>query len=134
MAPFFDSWAWGQASSGPLFNPAPDLNNASEAARRIYDAQWQPFFGQLHHSHLYRVQGRPALWMYNASTLKPTSEMGSTLQLLKAKCRAEFGFTPFVLLDVAFAGAGWQDGYFHCQGGEEQRHSFHYSHVCGAVD
>ena len=113
VAAFFDSYAWGEASAGPLFNPAPDLNNATDAAARIYTVLWQPFFRQLNASYLYRVSGRPAVYMYNAGTLKPASKMAATLQLLKAQCQAEFNFTPFVSLDIAFAGGGWQDAYFH---------------------
>ena len=111
VAPFFDSWEWGRAPAP--WSPAPNLTQPDDAAATIYRLQWQPFFRQVNHSHLYHIHGRPALWMYNAGTLKPGDRMGDTLALMKGQFEREFGVQPYVLLDIGFDGGGVQDNVFH---------------------
>ena len=111
VAPFFDSWQWGRAPAP--WSPAPNLTDPIDAAATIYRLQWQPFFRQINHTHLYHIHGRPALWMYNAGTLRPGNLMGDTLALMKAKFESEFGVSPYVLLDIGFDGTGVQDNVFH---------------------
>jgi hypothetical protein len=109
---FNDTWAWGNAAGGTLMNPAPSLSDTNEAAQRIYTVEWQPFFQGISPSHWYTVDGQPLIYFYNAGTLTPTTGFNAVLAQMKQMCQAEFGVTPFVVVDRGFGTAPSGNGQF----------------------
>ena len=112
IAAFFDSWAWGQRQFGPAWYPAPNLTDTETAAERIYTQLILPFFSAVNASYLYRIDGRPALWLYNAGTLRPASAMGTVIAAIRRRFVRDFLIQPFVVLDTGFGQHDEADGQF----------------------
>ena len=109
---FADTWAWGEAAGGPLMNPAPDLSDTADAAQRIYSVQWKPFFQQISKPHWYTVNGAPIIYFYNAGTLVPTSGASAVIGRMKQLFQADFGVTPFVVVDTGYGPTTTGDATF----------------------
>jgi hypothetical protein len=108
---FTDTWAWGQPYWGKFMQPIPDLNNLLDAAQRIYQAEWKPFFGGISNRHWYRVNGRPLIYFYNAGTLA-RSKVPDLIDRMKVLFEADFGIVPFVVLDRGYQAPHPVDGQF----------------------
>jgi hypothetical protein len=109
---FNDTWMWGNPAGGTLMNPAPSLSNTVPTAQEIYDVEWKPFFSGISKAHWYLVNGQPLIYFYNAGTLTPTSGFNAVLAQMKALFQADFGVTPFVIVDRGFGAAASGDGQF----------------------
>jgi hypothetical protein len=109
---FNDTWAWGNAAGGPLMNPAPDLSNTDAAAQQIYSVEWKPFFSAISKPHWYTVNGAPLIYFYNAGTLLPTSGASAVIAQMKALFQADFGVTPFVVVDRGYGATTSGDAQF----------------------
>jgi hypothetical protein len=107
---FNDTWAWGRA--GPLMTPAPNLADTEASAQRIYAVQWRPFFSGIAQPHWYTVQGEPLVYFYNAGTLGPAAGLSAVLARMKQLFQADFGVTPFVVVDRGFGATASGDGSF----------------------
>jgi hypothetical protein len=112
VALFNDTWAWGRAGSGTLMNPAPSLADTETAAQRIYGVEWKPFFGGISPPHWYTVNGQPLIYFYNAGTLAPATGLSAVLARMKQLFQADFGITPFVVVDRGFGATASGDGTF----------------------
>lgn len=99
---FNDTWAWGNPAGGPLMNPAPNLANTDAAASQIYNVEWKPFFSAISKPHWYTVNGAPLIYFYNAGTLLPTSGASAVIAQMKSLFLADFGVTPFVVVDRGY--------------------------------
>jgi hypothetical protein len=106
---FDDTSAWGAG-----LGPAPSLTDTQAAATAIYQKQWQPFFKTITQSHWYTVKGtnKPLIYFYNAGTLQPASGMNAVLGAMKTMFMADFGVTPYVVLDTGYGTASSADGTF----------------------
>jgi hypothetical protein len=109
---FNDTWAWGKAAGGPTMNPAPNLANTDAAAAQIYAVQWKPFFGAISKPHWYTVNGAPLIYFYNAGTLAPASGASAVIAKMKALFLADFGVTPFVVVDRGYGATTSGDAQF----------------------
>jgi hypothetical protein len=107
---FNDTWAWGNPAGGALMNPAPSLSATDATAQRIYSVEWKPFFQGISRPHWYTVNGEPLIYFYNAGTLSPTSGFNAVLAQMKALFQADFGVTPFVVVDRGFGAASNGNG------------------------
>jgi hypothetical protein len=106
IALFDDTWSWGQASSPAPFRTRPDLNDTEGAAQAIYQAKWKPFYTQLDRQFWYQFRDRPLIYFYNAGTLRPLAVSAAVVARMKELFAADFGVTPFVVVDTAY----FQDG------------------------
>jgi hypothetical protein len=93
-------------------NPAPDLSVTESAAQRIYAVEWKPFFGGISRPHWYTVGGAPLIYFYNAGTLAPITGLSAVLARMKQLFQADFGVTPFVVVDRGFGTTTSGDGQF----------------------
>ncbi len=109
---FNDTWAWGESAGGSLMNPAPSLSDTSDAAQRLYDVEWKPFFSAISKPHWYTVNGAPLIYFYNAGTLTPTSGASAVVARLKTLFAADFGVTPFVVVDRGYGNTASADAMF----------------------
>jgi hypothetical protein len=109
---FNDTWAWGKPAGGALMNPAPDLSVTETAAQRIYSVEWKPFFGGISRPHWYTVGGAPLVYFYNAGTLTPGTGLSAVLARMKQLFQADFGVTPFVVVDRGYGATASGDGQF----------------------
>jgi hypothetical protein len=109
---FNDTWAWGKPYWGNLMQPAPDLSNTEAAAQRIYAVQWKPFFGGIAPAHWYRIGGQPLVYFYNAGTLAPKAGAGAVIARMKQLFQADFGVTPFVVVDHGYGPTPSADAQF----------------------
>ncbi len=99
---FDDTWAWGHAKSGAPWSLAPDLADTDRSAKILYESKWKPYFSKVSPEYWYRISGRPVIYFYNAGTLKPANKAATVLARMKALFTADFGVTPFVVVDDAF--------------------------------
>jgi Domain of unknown function (DUF5010) len=109
---FNDTWAWGEPAGGTLMNPAPSLSDTDDAAQRIYAVEWKPFFSAVSPPHWYTVNGAPLIYFYNAGTLVPTSGASAVIAEMKQLFEADFGVTPFVVVDTGYGATTSGDGQF----------------------
>jgi hypothetical protein len=105
---FDDTWTWGQQEFGgvdvfrDVWKKKPDLMDPDQAAKKIYELKWKPFFSQIDKKHWYRFDGRPFIYFYNAGTLQPATRAAATIAKLKQLFKNDFGEEPFVDVDIAF--------------------------------
>jgi Domain of unknown function (DUF5010) len=109
---FNDTWAWGEPAGGSLMNPAPNLSDTDDAAQRIYAVEWKPFFSQVSQPHWYTVNGAPLIYFYNAGTLVPISGASAVIAEMKQLFQADFGVTPFVVVDSGYGPTTSGDAQF----------------------
>jgi hypothetical protein len=102
IALFDDTWTWGQPYFGEFWKQKPDLKDAEQAARTLYEAKWKPFYQQIDKRHWYRFKGRPFIYFYNSGTLEPRERSAAVLAKMKARFHADFGEEPFVDVDGAY--------------------------------
>ena len=102
IALFDDPWAWGQPSSPAPFKTRPNLSDTEAAAQAIYTAKWKPFYSRIDRQYWYAFQNRPLVYFYNAGTLAPANVSAAVVARLKELFAADFGVTPFVVVDVAY--------------------------------
>ena len=99
---FDDSWAWGHRQFGKPWSHAPDLSHTQAAADILYTAKWRPYFRKIAAANWYRIDNRPVIYFYNAGTLKPARQAAAVLREMKRRFAADFGVTPYVVVDDAF--------------------------------
>jgi hypothetical protein len=109
---FNDTWAWGKAAGGALMNPGPNLADTENAAQRIYNVQWKPFFQAISKAHWYTVKGAPLIYFYNAGTLTPATGADAVIARMKALFQADFGVVPFVDVDRGYGAVTSGDARF----------------------
>jgi hypothetical protein len=97
-----DTWAWGQPSSPPAFQVAPNLSDTEGAAQKIYQAKWKPFFSRVKRDAWYLVQTRPFIYFYNAGTVGPANVAAAVVARMKQLFAQDFGIEPFVAVDDAY--------------------------------
>jgi Domain of unknown function (DUF5010) len=102
IALFDDTWTWGQHEFSDFWTHKPDLANTDDAAKRIYEHKWKPFFSQVNKKYWYRFAGRPFIYFYNAGTLEPRGRSAAVVAKLKELFKADFGEEPFVDVDIAY--------------------------------
>ncbi|HEX4405783.1 MAG TPA: DUF5010 domain-containing protein [Polyangia bacterium] len=102
IALFDDTWTWGQHEFSDFWTHKPDLANTDDAAKKIYEHKWKPFFSQVNKKYWYRFHGRPFIYWYNAGTLEPRGRSAAVVAKLKELFKADFGEEPFVDVDIAY--------------------------------
>jgi Domain of unknown function (DUF5010) len=102
IALFDDTWTWGQHEFSDFWTHKPDLSNTDDAAKKIYEHKWKPFFSQVNKKYWYRFAGRPFIYFYNAGTLEPRGRSAAVVAKLKELFKADFGEEPFVDVDIAY--------------------------------
>ncbi|HWZ88112.1 MAG TPA: DUF5010 domain-containing protein [Polyangiaceae bacterium] len=100
IALFDDTSGWGNFDG--VFANAPSLNDSQGAAQAIYDNKWKPFFTRIARKDWYLFNGRPFIYFYNGGTLQPQNRAAATVKALRALFLADFGVSPFVVVDQAF--------------------------------
>ena len=101
---FDDTWGWVNYSFAP-WNSPPDMSTPSQtaaAASKIYLNKWKPFFSAVPAKYWYTVGGRPMIYFYNAGTLGAATNGGAVIQAAMNLFLADFGVTPFVVMDHYF--------------------------------
>jgi hypothetical protein len=93
---FNDTWAYGNILPGVSFN------NPTQAAQTIYTTEWKPFFSTIKPQYWYTINGHPLIYFYNAGTLTPLSSSAPVVSAMKQLFLADFGVTPFVVVDIAY--------------------------------
>ena len=107
-----DTWIWGTGHGGAAFATIPNVTDTEVAANDLYLKKWKPFFQNLNQKYWYTVQERPLIQFYNAGTLKPAENVTQAVEKMKQLFLADFGVTPFVILDVAFPAGNAADATF----------------------
>jgi hypothetical protein len=102
IALFDDPWAWGNKSSGPDWQPAPNLSDTEGSAQKLYQAKWKPFFTRIPRDDWYLVQSRPFIYFYNAGTLGPANVSAAVVSRMKQLFQMDFGVVPFVVVDSGY--------------------------------
>ena len=98
---FDDTYSWGKGSNSK-FATLPDFNQPEQAAQAIYEAKWKPFFSRVPKASWYLFDNRPLIYFYNAGTLRPTNISSAVVAALRTKFQADFGVSPFIVVDEAF--------------------------------
>jgi hypothetical protein len=102
LALFDDTWTWGEPWFAESWSGRPDFSNPEEAARKLYEAKWGPFFRKLPARHLYRFRGRPLIYFYWGGKLGPLDRSAAVLRRMKELFAGEFGVEPFVAVDSSY--------------------------------
>ena len=97
-----DTSTWGEHWFGAYWAMAPDFNDPTRAAAKLYESMWKPFFTQVPRKNWYLIQGRPLIYFYNGGKLKPLTLSSGTMRRMKEHFKADFGVEPFVAADVAY--------------------------------
>ena len=99
---FDDTWTWGQPHFGEKWEAVPSLSDTESAAQTLYSMKWKPFFNKISDEYRYKIDGRPAIYFYNAGTLTPRTASAAVIARMKEMFAADFGVVPFVVVDTAF--------------------------------
>lgn len=102
IALFDDTWAWGEPWFGDFWKERPDLRDADQAAKTLYEAKWKVFFSQIDPKYWFRVKGKPFIYFYNSGKLSHRDQAAPVLAKMKQMFRADFGEEPFVAVDLGY--------------------------------
>ncbi|HXB96994.1 MAG TPA: DUF5010 domain-containing protein, partial [bacterium] len=101
IAMFDDTSGWNSGNPAP-WNNIPSFSNASAAAASIFNNKWKPFFSGIPSTYWYTIGGRPVIYFYNAGVIQPLNQSAATIAQLKTLFNAQFGVTPYVVVDLAY--------------------------------
>jgi hypothetical protein len=98
---FDDTWPWGEKWFGPYWEQKPDMSRPDQAAARLYQAKWKPFFSEIPPKYWYRVDGKPMIYFYSSGKLG-FNNVAAVLSHMKQMFKRDFGVEPFLVVDKAY--------------------------------
>ena len=99
---FDDTWSWGEKWFGPYWQTKPNFNKPEEAAAKLYEAKWKPFFTAIPKANWQLVNGKPLIYFYASGKLEPLNRSSDTFKLMKAMFKKDFGVEPFLAVERAY--------------------------------
>ncbi|NDP20510.1 MAG: DUF5010 domain-containing protein [Paludibacter sp.] len=105
-----NSWTgaknWNESGGASYSTDSPKFDCAVTANwQYIYDMNIKPTWQAIPDSKRYKIDGRPVIWFWGAKPSWMTNLQGNLSKILthiKTKCQADFGFTPYLIIEKSW--------------------------------
>jgi len=98
------NWNESEGASYSTDNPKFDCSVTANWAY-IYDMNIKPTWQAIPDAKRYKIDGRPVIWFWGAKPSWMTNLQGNLSRILthiKTKCQADFGFTPYLIIEKSW--------------------------------
>lgn len=94
----------GVWSLTPRFDLADSRGEGEGGVAYFYDQQWKRFFATVPEKYLFKVNGRPVVFMWHGGLewYQNQRSFGALLDQLHTATRRDFGFAPFVIVEESW--------------------------------